>query len=108
MGRGHQRKGRACARPFASIAASGRSVLLLRNPPVHASLQQVQRQRAAAEYRVVEAADVEAVAQFGLGLPAQLLDPDPSNLVGRGLARIDQVALNLGLNLPSRPPAVWP
>src|SRR3546814_2560514 len=38
MGRGHQRKGRACARPFASIAASGRSVLLLRNPPVHASL----------------------------------------------------------------------
>src|SRR3546814_3190553 len=56
---------------------------LLRNPPVHAPLQQVQRQRAAAEYRVVEAADIEAVAQFGLRLPAQLLDPDYADLVGR-------------------------
>src|SRR3546814_19792621 len=87
---------------FASIAASGRSVLLLRNPPVHAPLQQVQRQRAAAEYRVVEAADIEAVAQFGLRLPAQLLDPDHADLVGRGLARIDQVPLAPALRRPAR------
>src|SRR3546814_11202837 len=79
---------------------------LLRNPPVHAPLQQVQRQRAAAEYRVVEAADIEAVAQFGLRLPAQLLDPDHADLVGRGLARIDQVALDLGLDRRVRPRAV--
>src|SRR3546814_8725087 len=61
---------------------------------------------AAAEYRVVEAADVEAVAQFGLGLPAQLLDPDHADLVGRGLARIDQVALDLGLDRRVRHRAV--
>src|SRR5690606_5685507 len=64
------------------------------DPLVHAALEQVHRQRPAAKHRVVEPADVEALAQFRLGLAPELLDPEHADLVRRGLSRPGDVALH--------------
>src|SRR5690606_40167596 len=90
------RSPRAARNLFVTLVASGGSArLALRDPLVDPTLEQVQRQGAAAEHGVVEAADVEAVAKFGFGLPAQFLDADHADLVGGGLARPGDVALDL-------------
>src|SRR6478672_4842393 len=60
--------------------------LLRRDPAIHPTLDQVQRHRAATEDGVVEAADVELLAELGFGFLAQLLDLDHADLVGGGLA----------------------
>src|SRR5262245_24748367 len=57
------------------------------DPVVDAPLEDRQRQRAAAEHHVVEAANVEALAERGLRARAQLEDLEHADLVARGLAR---------------------
>src|SRR5690606_4447639 len=69
-------------RPGTARRRARGSALLRRDPAVHALFQQVEWHGAAAQHRVVEAADVEALAKGLLGLPAQLLDADHADLVG--------------------------
>src|SRR5690349_2106579 len=70
---------------------------LLLDPPVHASLQQVERHRSAVEDLVVEGLDVEAGPERLLGAVAQLADLELAHLVRQRLPRPGDVAVGLRL-----------
>ncbi len=58
-------------------------------------LQHAQRQGAVAQHAVVEGADVEGLDQLLLGVGAELLDLELTDLVGQRLTRPDDVAIDL-------------
>src|SRR5579884_2807850 len=66
-----------------------------RQPSVDAALENVERQRAGAEHRLVKRAQIEPRAQRGASALAQLEDLELSDLVRARLARIGDVAVDL-------------
>src|SRR5215469_10916267 len=77
-----------------------RSRALLRGDPrVDARVKHVERQRAAAQHFVMEAANVELPAQLFPGPLAQLKDLQLAELIAQGLRRPGHVAVSLALYL---------
>src|SRR5581483_11373686 len=74
-----------------------RQPLLLLNPTVCTRLEQIERQNAAVEHLVVEAADVEPLAQLLVGALAQLAEFELAELVGQGLRGPGNITVGLRL-----------
>src|SRR3546814_9221938 len=68
----------------------------LADPFVDARFEQRQRQRATAEHAVVEASEVVAIAKHGLRTVAQFDEFELAHLIGAGLPRRDDIALDCG------------
>src|SRR5690606_2637014 len=73
--------------------------LLLLDPRTHFRFQHIQRDRAVAQHRVVEGADVEAGAEFAFGALAQGADAELADLVAQRLRGPADVAVHLGLDI---------
>ena len=79
---------------------SGRERFL--DPVIDAPFEHRERQLAAGEYRVVERANIEAIAQGFLGPGTQLLDLDHTDFVGRRLAWQHDITPNFRLHARKR------
>src|SRR5687767_13870685 len=90
----------SCSRrapPLAFLLFVG--LLLGRHPRPHFSLEHPQRERTAAEHRIMKRPQVELVAEPGRGVRAQLLELELADLVRERLARPNDVAVHLDLDV---------
>src|SRR6185437_15145251 len=65
-------------------------------------LQHVQRQTAADKYSLVKIPDVELRAEDGLRLAPKCRDLELPDLIGAGLARLSEIAVDFGLSVTVR------
>src|SRR5690349_20995637 len=80
----------------ASLVARSARGLLSRDPLVDPTLQHIERQWSVVDQRIVEAPNVEPVAERSPRLRPQRLDLELADFVAQRLARPDQVAVDFG------------
>src|SRR5882724_9565127 len=77
------------------------------DPMLDVRLQETQRDRTLLQDRFVEGADVELAGQLALGFGAQFADLELAKLVGQGLARPHDVAIDLDRDVLIGRATVW-